>query len=110
MDINLVVMVGSLAAAPELREFDSGARLLRLLVTVRTAEPRKRVDVIPVTLWDPPAELLAADLERGRRVWVCGGAQRRFWEAKEGRRNRVEIVAEHVVARPVAEDEPAENG
>ena len=109
MDINLVVMAGSLAAAPELREFDSGARLLRLLVTGRTAEPRKRVDVIPVTLWDPPAELLAENPERGRRVWVCGGAQRRFWEAKEGRRNRVEIVADHVELRPVVEDESGEN-
>ena len=89
MDINLVVVAGTLAATPELREFDSGARLLRLLVTVRTPEPHKRVDVIPVTLWDPPAELVAGNPERGRRVWVCGGVQRRFWEAKEGRRNRV---------------------
>lgn len=108
MDINLVVMAGTLAAAPELREFDSGARLLRLLVTTRTAEPRKRVDVIPVTLWDPPPDLLAEDLERGRRVWVCGGAQRRFWGAKEGRRNRIEIVAEHVVARPAEDLESCE--
>ena len=100
MDINLVVMAGTLAATPELREFESGARLLRMLVTVRTAEPRKRVDVIPVTLWDPPAELLAQDPARGRRVWVCGAAQRRFWEAKEGRRNRGEIVADHVELRP----------
>lgn len=110
MDINLVVMAGTLAATPELREFDSGARLLRLLVTVRSSEPRKRVDVIPVTLWDPPAELLAQDPARGRRVWVCGGAQRRFWEAKEGRRNRVEVVADHVELRPGIEtDEKADD-
>jgi hypothetical protein len=29
--------------------------------------------------------------------------QRRFWEAKEGRQNRVEIVAEYVASRPAAE-------
>ncbi len=102
MDLNLIVLAGTLAAAPELREFDSGARLLRLLVTVRRDEPRKRLDVLPVTLWDPPSELVAQQLERGRRVWVAGAAQRRFWEAKEGRRNRVEIVAEHVTVRPIA--------
>ena len=101
MDLNLVVLAGTLAAAPELREFDSGVRLLRLLVTVRRDEPRKRVDVVPVTLWDPPPEVVAERLERGRRVSVCGAAQRRFWEAKEGRRSRVEIVAEHVIARPL---------
>ncbi len=102
MDFNLVVLSGALATAPELREFDSGARLLRLLVTVRSDEPRKRVDVVPVTLWDPPAELIAEDLQRGRRVYVTGATQRRFWEAKEGRRNRIEIVAEHVTVRPIS--------
>ena len=99
MDLNLVVLTGTLATAPELREFESGARLLRMLVTVRQDEPRKRVDVVPVTLWDPPADLVSADLERGRRVMVVGAAQRRFWEAKEGRKNRVEIVADHVNPR-----------
>ncbi|NNC91338.1 MAG: single-stranded DNA-binding protein [Acidimicrobiia bacterium] len=105
MDFNHVVLAGTLAVAPDLREFESGARLLRLLVTVHSAEPRRRVDVVPVTLWDPPATLLADKLERGRRVFVVGGVQRRFWAAQEGRRNRVEIVAHHVAARPIAEDE-----
>ena len=104
MDFNVVALAGTLAAAPELREFDSGSRLLRLLVTVRTDEPRRRIDVLPVTLWDPPAALLAEELERGRRVWVCGAAQRRFWEAQEGRRNRIEIVAHQIMVRPLAEE------
>jgi single-stranded DNA-binding protein len=109
MDLNLVVLTGTLATAPELREFESGARLLRLLVTVRQDEPRKRVDVVPVTLWDPPADLVSENLERGRRVMVVGAAQRRFWEAKEGRKNRVEIVAEHVKPR-VPDAEALESG
>jgi single-stranded DNA-binding protein len=100
MDMNVVVLAGTLATAPELREFESGARLLRLLVTVRQDEPRRRVDVVPVTLWDPPPSLVDAGLERGRRVMVVGAAQRRFWEAADGRKNRVEIVAAHVTPRP----------
>jgi single-stranded DNA-binding protein len=105
MDFNHVTLAGTLAVAPELREFDSGVRLLRLLVTVRSAEPRRRVDVVPVTLWEPPDSLLMENLERGRRVFVVGAVQRRFWEAKEGRKNRVEIVAEHVAARPIDDDD-----
>ena len=105
MDMNLVVLTGTLAAAPELREFESDARLLRLLVTVRQDEPRKRVDVVPVTLWDPPKDLIAEDLDRGRRVMVVGAAQRRFWEAKDGRRNRVEVVADYVKPRVHDADE-----
>ena len=58
MDLNLIVLCGRLAVEPELKEFDSGSRLVRLLVTVRSDEPRRRVDVVPVTLWDPPQDLL----------------------------------------------------
>ena len=106
MDVNLVMLSGTLAAAPDLREFDSGSRLLRLLLTTRRTEPRRRVDVIPVTHWDPPDALLDQRLERGRRVQVYGTVQRRFWEAKEGRRNRIEIVADHVEV-PVEGGEPS---
>lgn len=99
MDLNLVVLAGRLAAPPELRTFDSGSRLVRYLVTVRADAPRRRVDVLPVTLWDPPAELVEAAPEAGRRVWVAGAAQRRFWQGPEGRRSRIEIVAEQVTLR-----------
>lgn len=99
MDLNLVVLAGKLAASPELRTFDSGSRLIRYLVTVRSDEPRKRVDVVPVTLWDPPDDLLEADLQPGRGVWVTGTVQRRFWEAPDGRRSRLEVIAEQVCLR-----------
>ena len=53
MDLNVVVLAGRLAAQPEVRTFESGATLMRLLVTVRSAEPRTRLDVIPVVQWNP---------------------------------------------------------
>ncbi len=99
MDLNLVVLSGRLAAPPELRVFQSGARLVRLLVTVRTDEPRHRVDVLPVTLWDPSDDLLVPEPRIGDRVWVAGAVQRRFWSNPEGRRSRVEVVAEQVTFR-----------
>ena len=83
MDLNLVVLCGRLAVEPELKSFGSGARLLRLLVTIRSDWPRRRVDVVPVTLWDPPDELVDELPVKGQRIWVCGSAQRRFWEAFE---------------------------
>jgi single-stranded DNA-binding protein len=95
MDCNIVVLVGRLAAEPEHRVFDGGMSLIRLLVATATMKPRRRVDVIPVTLWDPPSDLLGAGLDRGRRVFVVGTVQRRFWSA-EGRRSRIEVVAHDV--------------
>jgi single-strand DNA-binding protein len=99
MDLNLVVVSGRLAAPPELRQFESGARLARYLVTVRTDEPHRRVDVLPVTLWDPADELIDADPAPGTRVWVAGSVQRRFWSGAEGRRSQIELVADQVCLR-----------
>ncbi len=106
MDLNLIVLCGRLAVDPEYRAFDSGTRLVRLLVTVRSEEPRRRVDVVPVTLWDPPEEFYDALPMKGRRVWVCGSVQRRFWDASEGRRSRLEVVAEQVHIKGVDVLEP----
>jgi single-strand DNA-binding protein len=96
MDYNVVVLSGKLAAPPELREFESGSRLVRSLITVRTDAPRRRVDVIPVTLWDPDPghDILTADV--GESVWAAGNVQRRFWSSAEGRLSRLEVVAHHV--------------
>jgi single-strand DNA-binding protein len=106
MDVNLMVLCGRLAAPPELRTFESGSRLVRYLVTTRTESPRRRVDVLPVTLWDPPDTLLAEDAVPGRRIWVAGAVQRRFWEATEGRRSRIEIVAEAVCLKEEPDTAP----
>jgi single-strand DNA-binding protein len=98
MDFNLVILAGRLAAPPELRVFESGARLVRYLITVRADEPRRRVDVLPVTLWDPPDEDYEPQV--GDRVHAMGSVQRRFWSNAEGRRSRLEVVAEQVSIRP----------
>lgn len=95
-DLNLVVICGRLAVDAEARSFDSGRMVVRLLVTTRTEEPHRRVDVIPVTMPAPEPELLDRLPRRGERVRACGSVQRRFWDAPDGRRSRVEVVAEQV--------------
>lgn len=99
MDLNLIVLAGRLAADPELRTFESGTTLLRLLVTVRSDEPRRRIDVIPVVQWNPDPDVDLAAFTRGRRVWVAGSVQRRFWSAEAGRQSRIEVVAHEVTVR-----------
>jgi single-stranded DNA-binding protein len=106
MDLNLIVLCGRLATDGELRVFDSGSRLIRYLVTVRVDFPRRRVDVVPVTLWDPPDELVDRPGGKGERIWVCGSVQRRFWEGPDGRRSRIEVVAEQVNLEDVEDLEP----
>jgi single-stranded DNA-binding protein len=99
MDLNLAVLCGRLATDAEVRVFDSGTRLIRYLVILRVDYPRKRTDVIPVTLWEPEDELAGAPGDKGDRIWVCGSVQRRYWEGADGRRSRVEVIAEQVTLR-----------
>ena len=94
MDLNLVVIAGRLAAAPEIRVFEGGSTLVRYLVTTRTEEPRRRIDVVPAVLWDADED--ATRFERGDRIWIAGSVQRRFWSDDHSRRSRIEVVAHHV--------------
>lgn len=102
MDLNLVVIAGRIAAEPDVRTFESGSTLMRLLVTVRSEEPRRRIDVIPVVQWNPEPDSIRDELQRGRGVWVVGALQRRFWSAEDGRLSRVEIVAHEITLRDEA--------
>lgn len=105
--LNLVVLAGRVATDPEVRVFDSGARLLRLLVTVQQKHPVRRVDVVPVTYWDPPDSLVDAPPGKGETVRLTGALQRRYWESPDGRRSRLELVAHQVtVGRTRDLDEP----
>ena len=108
MDLNVAIIAGTLSAPPELRTFESGAKLVRYLVTVRLTEPRKRTDVIPIVQWDPPDEDIADELDRGDRIFTVCSIQRRFWTAAEGRRSRIEIIAHHVEPIPIDVESEAE--
>lgn len=95
-DLNLAVLCGRLATEPEIAIHDSGSRKLMLLVTVAARRPRRRIDVVPVTLYDPPDDLIDDLPGPNTRVWVAGAVQRRAQDGPEGRRNRIEIVADQV--------------
>lgn len=94
MDINTITLAGSIANV-ERKSGESG-RTLRILVAVRSEQPRRRVDVVPVIVLDPSDDIFHADYPIGSRVLVAGALQRRFWSAGEGRKSRLEVVAHEV--------------
>lgn len=109
MDLNLTVLAGRLAAEPEVKFFESGTSLARLLVTVRSNEPRRRIDVIPVVMWEPDEELIEAIKTgglRGADIWVTGSVQRRFWATSDqARTSRIEVVASDIkITRTTSEN------
>lgn len=106
-NLNLVVLLGRLAAPIEFRNYESGARDIKLLVTIDHEHMNKRrLDVLPV-VWEQPTDTrsLAAwrSLEDhfpevGDRVWVTGSIQRR-WNDGEDKSHRLEVRAEAVTVQ-----------
>lgn len=110
MDLNIVVIAGRLASEPEVKEFASGAVLVRLLVSTKQELPHRRVDVIPVAVWDPDQTTLNAveGAAIGDRVWVSATMQRRFWATDDGRRSRLEVIGKQVQVRPLVKMDATE--
>lgn len=104
MDQNLVVLSGRLAAPTQVTTHPSGSRLIRVLVTTRSEHPLSRVDVIPVTRWldsEDEAEIEAlTNMDPGERIWTQASIQRRFWSGDDGRRSRIEVIAEQICRLP----------
>lgn len=109
LDLNMVVLRGRLVAEPEYRVFEKGSRLIRYLVLTRTDVPIRRIDVIPVTLWNPTECQWAATVEGDAPIWAVGTLQRRFSDGTGGRQSRIEIVAIQVFTGQAGEwaDAPA---
>lgn len=107
MDLNLVILCGRLATNAEVRQMEAGSTLLQLLITVQREHPHRRTEVIPVSVWNPPDELIEALPQAGERIWVSGAVQRRYWQQPNGGRSRIEVVADSVTRPGEALDEPA---
>jgi hypothetical protein len=106
-DLNLIVLCGRVASEPDVDPADHATRRLRMIVAVRSESPRSRVDMLPITMWDPPDELVGSLPEVGSSVFVVGSIQRRVDSEWWGRSSRIEVVALSLVersrlARPVS--------
>lgn len=106
-DVNDVVLEGRLSADPDVKDLESGSRLVLLRVVARRPDGA-RVDSLPVVVGPPPERgrrrsagqatsrvvARAARLVEGDRVRVTGFLQRHFWNAAGTRLTRLQIVAE----------------
>ena len=109
--MNLVALIGNLAADPEMRYTTSG----RAVCTFRLAISRpggEQADFFTVVAWERQAEICKEYLEKGRRVGIEGRLHYSTWEVEDGKRSKVEIVAHRVQLlggpRPVPEDVAAD--
>ena len=101
--INRVVLVGRMAADPELRYTPSGVAMSKFRVAVnrpfQSAQGEREADFIDVVAWRQSAQFAADYLRKGRLVGIEGRIQVRSYTNQEGQRRRfTEVVADRVQA------------
>jgi single-strand DNA-binding protein len=110
MALPRVVMQGNLVADPSLNFSKAGKPILKLRVA---ANENKRNDdgswsdgascFLDVTVFEPHAEPLAEELNKGMPVLLTGRLQQREWTTQEGaKRTSYEVIAESVGFIPKA--------
>lgn len=93
--MNVVVLLGNLAADPELRQTANG----RAVCSFRLAVSRpggEGADFFTVVAWERQAEVCAEYLAKGRRVAVEGRLHHSTWDVEDGKRSKVEVIAHRV--------------
>jgi single-strand DNA-binding protein len=92
--VNVVILAGKLADAPEVKELPSGDLVARFRLSV--PESGKRVLPLPVSAWDRMARKGCDRLTKGDDVLVRGHLVRRFFRDGGGGRSITEVVATEV--------------
>lgn len=101
---NQVVLLGHLAADPELRYTPQGVAVTGFTVasnrrfTKKDGEKSEEVTFVEVTAWSRLAEVCAEFLKKGRAVLLSGRLVQDRWEdeATGKKRSKIRIVAETV--------------
>lgn len=93
MDINCSAVSGRLVIPPLVEYQPDGSILAEMLVLVRSAEGG-RVDVIPVTMPNPPGALLAKDVGSGTRLLLAGALKRKCDMDSFSTSSRLQMVAD----------------
>lgn len=98
---NVAVVMGRLAADPELKHTPNGVAVTSFTLAVdrNYAKPgeERQTDWIDVVAWRGTAEFICKHFTKGRMIAVSGSLQTRTWEDKNGSKHKaVELVAKQI--------------
>lgn len=100
-NLNKVMLIGRLAADPELRRTQSDLAVTSFSVAVnrpyRKDQAQQAVDFIDVVAWRNQAEFVTKYFKKGSAIFVSGSLQVRPWKDKDGNNRRsVEVIADDI--------------
>ena len=99
--MNKVILIGHMAADPELKHTQSGIAVCSFRIGVQrrraNAQGVREADFLTVTAWRGTAEIVARYMRKGGRIGVVGSLQTRSYADSEGEiRYVTEVVADEV--------------
>ena len=98
--MNKVVLLGRLAADPELRQTAGNIAVTSFSIAVDRPYSKgadRQTDWIDIVAWRNTAEFVCKYFQKGKPIIVEGSLQTRNWEDKNGnKRKSVEVLAENV--------------
>ena len=90
--LNKVILIGRVAAAPELRTTPAGDNVTTIRVAVNRSYNRDKADFISVVAWKRTAEFICNYFPKGSAIGVEGSIQVRDYTDKEGNKRSVTEV------------------
>lgn len=95
--LNKAILMGRLAADPELRTTPNGVSVTAFRIAVNRTYNREMTDWIDIVAWRQQAEFVCKYFQKGSMIVVEGSIQTRNYEDKNGnKRTAVEVVADQV--------------
>ena len=98
--MNKVILVGRLAADPDVRYTQNGKAVCSFNLAVkRMTAPgaHQEADFVPIVAWEKLAETCGNNLTKGQRVLIEGRLQIRSYETKDGQKRRIaEVIAQNM--------------
>ena len=110
--LNVVAIMGRLAADPQLRQTTTGKNVASFRIACdrgrRDANGQSQADWLDVVAWDRTAEFVCKYFQKGSLIAIDGRLQSRSYQDKNGNnRTAIEIVANNVnFAAPTAAPAP----
>lgn len=107
MNLNRVILIGNVAAVPELRNTTTGKAVCNFRMATnriwknQAGQQQKETEFHTIVAWGRLAEIASQYLTKGSLVMIEGRIRTRSWQDQSGnKRYRTEIIAENMQLGP----------
>ena len=98
--LNKIILIGRLTQDPELKYTTNGHAVTRMTIAVnrnyKDNEGKKKVDFIPIIIWNKLAEIVAEHMKKGKLISASGSLEIRSYMQEGDKRYIAEVIADDI--------------